>query len=202
MARFAPPHADLARASRFAPAVGVRDGLSLREVAILVAAGVVAAVAVALVAPGMRLPGSAILRAGVPLAVGLALVPRGGAGTIATFGCLVGAGILSLLGVGRWQPASLVGLVALGPALDLVLAGQPPSGVWLYGRCAVAGALANGLAFAVRVGTAAAGLEGGGGRMLARLGPSVLVSFLVCGLVAGLIGGLVAFRARPSTRSP
>lgn len=193
-------HGTLALASRFGSLARENDRISVREITLLLVAGMTAAVAVAVVAPGLRLPGSAILRAGIPLAAGIALVPRRGAGTVAAIGGLGGWAVLSVAGIGRWQPASVVGVVALGTVIDIVLFRTPPSGLPLYLRFAIAGLVANGLAFAVRVMTAWSGLDAAGPRPRLAFGPAALVSFLGFGLAAGLVGAIVAFRARPSGR--
>lgn len=190
----------LALASRFGSPAREGERISVREIALLLVAGMTAAVAVAVVAPGLRLPGSAILRAGIPLAAGIAFVPRRGAGTVTAIGGLCGWAVLSATGIGRWQPASVVGLVALGPVIDVLLFRNPPSSLPLYLRFAIAGMVANGLAFAVRVLTAWSDLDTAGPRPRIAFGPATLASFLGFGLAAGLLGAIVAFRARPAAR--
>jgi hypothetical protein len=104
-------------------------------------------------------------------------------------------------------------MLALDPAMDLALRGEP-TGWRLYLRLAVAGILANLLAWGVRMmaagwfATAVAGsgrgggtgMGGGGERALAHhfleFWPVALVTFALCGAIAGVASAAVWFKAR------
>ena len=66
----------------------------------------------------------------------------------------------------------------------------------LYARFAAAGAIANLLAFAARVGTSFLGWELAGSRQFTSFWSFALASFLLCGAVAGLVSAAVWFRLR------
>jgi hypothetical protein len=186
------------------------------EWAVLVALGVVAALATSLPLAGLRLPGHAILRGTLPLVLGLSLVPRRSAGSVMSLAAAATFGALRLGGLGLPHAAAWVGLVCLGTALDVAAAGA--SGGWrLYVRFAVAGLAANLAAFAVRMMQlpAAAALAGhvpgsGGGRGMGggfgggrgngpsvlEFWPTALASFALFGAAAGLASAMIWFRAR------
>jgi hypothetical protein len=188
------PYPGYRRVGRMRPLVVGNSRMTAREMAILLAAGLLAAAAVALVSPSWRMPGSAILRAGLPMVLGVALVPRRMSGTVMGVGAFAGWAALVLGGWGHWQPAAVVSLVSLGPAIDLALGPATPTGWRLYLRFALAGALANAAAFGVRAGTSLIGLDSPGGHNVARFGLMVFLSFVACGAVAGLLGAAAGFR--------
>jgi hypothetical protein len=170
--------------------------ITAAEFFVLLAAGVVAACAVALVHPEIHVQGHAILRAAVPLVLGLAIVPRRSAGSIMSV-----AGGLTILAfkfgyIGRLQPPAVGALLLLGPAIDLALAGSP-HGWWLYLRFALAGTAANLAAFGMRFVMSWLHLDPGSGGGFRRSIPTSLVSFALCGALAGLVSGAVFFRPAP-----
>ncbi|MGE3244323.1 MAG: hypothetical protein AB7I57_24880 [Pirellulales bacterium] len=194
--------------------------ISATELAVLLAFGALAAVAVSMLHISFRVPGHAILRAVFPMAAGLALVPRRSAGLVMATGALAATGLMRLGNFGEIQSAAFVSLLALGPLLDLALAGAPV-GWKLYARFAAAGAGANLLAFASRFALAMFFRRGGGGMgngMGGGMGngtgggfgqlagghdflsfwPLALVSFTLCGAIAGLVSAAVWFRLRAS----
>jgi hypothetical protein len=61
-------------------------------------------------------------------------------------------------------------------------------------RFALAGAIANLVAFGVRAGTSWLGMDSPGGHNVARFGWTVILSFVACGAAAGLLGAAAAFR--------
>jgi hypothetical protein len=89
----------------------------------------------------------------------------------------------------------VLSILALGPVLDVATAGRT-QGWRLYTRFAIAGAIANLLAFAVRVGTFAFGWDLPGSRNFASFWSVALVSFILCGAMAGLISAMIWFRLR------
>ncbi len=84
-------------ATAFAPQLSLRDssrvpaisraaGLSAVELACLLACGAAAAAAIGCLHLSLRVPGHAILRGALPMAMGLALVPRRSAGIVMAVG--------------------------------------------------------------------------------------------------------------------
>ena len=177
------------------PAWSQQARISTAELALLLACGALAAVAVGMLQMRIALPGHAILRAVIPMALGLAMVPRRSAGTVMSCGAAMTALAMQAVSVGNFQPAALLGVLALGPVLDAVLVGRP-TGWRLYARFSAGGALANLAAFAVRFGIAWLGWEPAHSRGIAPFWSMALVSFLLCGLVAGLVSAAFWFRLR------
>lgn len=196
------------------------------ELAILATLGAVAALATSLPLSFARLPGHAILRGALPLILGMSLVPRRTAGAVMSLAAAATFGALRLGGLGLPNPAAWVGVLCLGPAMDLAVVGA--RGGWrLYARFAAAGLAANLAAFAVRMATTPLGIAaaaghvpgsgggrgngmgggrglGGGHGMGRGAGPSVvefwptaLASFALFGALAGLVCAIIWFRARP-----
>ena len=162
---------NLAEAARWPGVLGSRQTRTrVTELAILIALGVVAAIATTVAPGGLRIPGHAILRGTFPLILGISLVPRRSAGTTMSLAAAAAFLVLRIGGLGLPNPASGVGLLALGPAADVALAGA--TGGWvLYLRLAAAGLIANLIAFGVRIATSpllahvpGSGQGGGGGR--------------------------------------
>jgi hypothetical protein len=197
----------LRNASRL-PALSDELRISATEIACLLGCGMLAAVAVGFGNQIIRgVPGHAILRGVLPMALGLALVPRRSAGMTMSLSAGLTAAVMSWQGVGRFQPAAILSVVVLGPVLDAALAGH----WWLYARFFAAGAIANLLAFAMRFSMAFLGWQaggggggrgggggtgGGGGQQFMDFWSAALVSFLVCGALAGLVSAAVWFRMR------
>lgn len=204
--------ANLRAASRLPALARTDERISAAEIAVLLACGALAAVAVSMLHISLRMPGHAILRAVIPMAAGLALVPRRSAGMVMAAGVMVATAALRVANLGEIQSAALVSLLALGPMLDVALTGAP-LGWKLYARFAAAGAGANLMAFLVRLGLAmmmrrggggggngmGSGLGGqlGGGHDFLSFWPLALVSFVLCGSVAGLVSAAFWFRLRP-----
>lgn len=186
--------AALGRSCRIGPLARGDDRPTTREIVTLLGAGAVAAVAIAVLSLGIRVPGHAILRAALPMVAGIALVPRRLAGSVMALGAATTAALMFAAGAVHWQPASLVALLALGPAIDLAMAGANSPGWWIYVRFAGAGALANSLAFAVRAGSAWLAVDGPGPHRLNQFGWPVFLSFALCGAAAGLLSAAVCFR--------
>ena len=206
----------LAAAARWSLPRRGQAAVGVVELGTLVMLGALAAIATQLATGSVRLPGHAILRGTLPLILGLSLVPRSTAGTVMSVAAAATFGALQLGGLRLPSPAAWVGLLCLGPAMDLAVVGA--RGGWrLYARFAAAGLVANLAAFAVRMastplGAAVAGhVPGsgggrgtGGGRGIGRGGASVvefwpiaLASFALFGAIAGLVCAMIWFRARP-----
>ena len=96
----------------------------------------------------------------------------------------IGAGLtaaaMSIGHIGRFPPAAMLGVLALGPVLDAALVGNP-QGWRFYARFAAAGELANLLAFLVRFGAAQLGWKFQGSRQFTDFWLTALPSFVVCG---------------------
>jgi len=186
--------AELRTASRLAQSpFASQVALARYGLAFLCGAG--AAAAVAFIDLKLRLPGSAILKAALPVALGLALAPQRGSGLAISGGALAAVAVIKrFFGVGGGLGA-LTSLLALGPVLESLL-WNAGSGWGLYLRFAAAGMLANCLAFAVRGGGKAAGFDQLSMRPLADWLTIAPWSYAACGLSAGLLSGLWLFRSR------
>ncbi len=182
-------HAQLRRASRLAGSRALwMDAL------LLVSCGVTATLMVVLIDLNLKIPGHAILKGTLPIALGLALVPRRFSGlaisctAVATLFALKSLTNLSLPGSG-----STASLILFGTVLDLFL-WQAKPGVNTYARFALAGLLTNSLAFAIR--------WGGKRAMIGPLGMVPLkewlsyapLTYALFGLGAGIVSGLIFFR--------
>jgi hypothetical protein len=193
----------LKTASRL-PALSDEMRISAVEIACLLGCGILAAVAIGFGNQIIRgVPGHAILRGVLPIALGMALVPRRSAGITMSLSAGLTAAFMGWQGIGRFQPAAVLGVVLLGPVLDAALTGRP-QGWRLYARFIAAGTIANLLAFATRFGLAYVGWQagggggggGGGGRVFMSFWSWALGSFLLCGALAGLISAAIWFRLR------
>lgn len=192
------PALNLRDASRLRPITRQAAGVTLTELAILLCYGVLAALAVAWVRLPVRLPGHAILYAVLPMAAGLAIVPRHGSGCLMSIGAVAGALIAQALPFGGLQPAALVGVLALGPAIDLAQRSNA-TGWHIHARFALAGLAANVLSWGARYGLAMAGIAGGsrgGGQGFLSFWPLALLTFALCGAMAGLLSAAIWFRFR------
>jgi hypothetical protein len=176
--------------------------MAVVDLLILAAAGVAAATAVAAIPLQIHIPGHAILKATLPIVAGMALAPRRMAGTIMGIAAALTVLLFSTIRFGQWQPPALVALLAIGPAIDLALAYRATSGWRLYLRFALAGLLANTLAFFARGGMNWFGLDNFR-HVLAHIDGSVFFSFAACGVIAGLLSAIVCFRSSgPSIGRP
>lgn len=181
--------------------------VSAGELAVLGGLGALAAWATVGVQLRLGVPGHAILRGVLPMALGLSLVPRRGAGSIMGLGAGLTAAGLALGQIAPLRPAEVVGVTAIGPLLD-VLTARGGRGWRLYAQFLGAGLTANLLAFVVRYTLARLGVQvgGGAGRVAGGWGAAggglfpafaqhALLSYALCGAAAGLVSGLACFRA-------
>jgi hypothetical protein len=174
------------------------------ELAVLLGFGVAAAVASTCLDLRLRIPGHAILRAVFPLAVGLALVPRRGAGATMSVTAL-----LASLPLGYAIPSTdgmslgaLTSLALIGPSLDWCLR-RVRTGWQAYLGFAAAGLLANLGAFAARTAAKLAGLDRLGAQPLSTWLPQAALSYALCGGLAGVVSALIWFqRRRPDVDAP
>jgi hypothetical protein len=188
------PQADLKTASRL-PTLTRDVRVSATELATLFACGALAALAVGMLQIPLRVPGHAVLRAVLPMAFGLALVPRRSSGVVMSIAAGLTAAAMSVGHLGRFAPVAVLSVFILGPVLDAVLAGNS-RGWRLYARFAVAGAVANLIAFAARLATAWLGWDLVGSRQFTSFWLLALMSFVLCGAIAGLVSAAIWFRLR------
>ena len=195
---YLPRHPGLSSSTRLGPIVSDETTATLRDWLILLTAGVLAACASTFLDLNIRrIPGHAILRVVFPMAMGLALVPRRGAGTVMGGSALI-TGVAfrvcgfkgDALGLG-----ALTSLVATGPLLDYTL--RRVNGGWRqYVSFALAGLASNLLALIVRGTAKAVGWERAGSRPLIEWLSQAALTYVACGLLAGLISGAVLFYGR------
>ena len=193
-----PRHPGLSATTRLPWVMSDDVSATLRDWLILVGAGILAACASTFLDLNIkRIPGHAILRVVFPMAAGLALVPRRGAGC-AMGGTALLTGVLlrvagfkgEALGLG-----ALASLTATGPLLDWTL--RRANGGWQqYVMFGLAGLTSNVVALIVRGGAKAMGWERIGSRPLGEWLAQASVTYVVCGLLAGLISGVILFYGR------
>jgi hypothetical protein len=188
-------HEGLAKAGRVPRLTHTGTVVSAVELLVLMGLGICAAFATAFVDLKLRIPGHAILRAVLPMALGLALVPRRMAGSVMGTSALLTAAAL------RWGNATAIGvgamtsLVLTGPFLDVAL-WQARKGWRLYLGMGVAGLASNVVAFALRAGPKLAGLDHPGARRFEEWWSQATLTYLLCGVMAGLLSALIWFRFR------
>jgi hypothetical protein len=188
-----PPVASLEQARRFAWPAVKPSSVTAAECVILLAAGAASA-AISLTIGGFRVPGSTVLQAVLPMAAGLAMVPRRGSGLVmgsTALACGTAMAGFSAWGIPHVNPSELARLFLLGVCLEVGPARARDSR-WIWVWFIVAGLAVNLVGFAVKMAFAQAGFEGFGGRGLAW--PVRLASFAVCGAVAGGISAVIFFR--------
>lgn len=190
------PQLSLRESSRVPP-VSRAAGISAAELACLLACGAMAAAAVGWLHLSLRVPGHAILRGALPMAFGLALVPRHWTGIIMAIGAGVTAAAMNFAHIGTFPSTAILSVLALGPVLDVALLGNS-TGWRLYARFVIAGVFANLVAFALKMAGVQLGLEalGGSGQFM-RLGWLAVASYICCGALAGFLGAAACFRATP-----
>lgn len=194
-----PLHPGLTGTTRLKPIASDQATASLRDWLILLIAGIAAACASTFLDLKLqRVPGHAILRVVFPMAVGLALVPRRGSGTVMGCSALVTGFALRFAGFKGESlgMGALTSLVATGPLLDYTL--RRANGGWRqYLSFSLAGLASNMAALIVRGTAKAVGWEKAGTRPLFEWLTQASFTYVACGLVAGLISGAVLFYARP-----
>lgn len=173
------------------------SSISLTEAAALLFCGAAAALAVSLLDFNLKLPGHAILRGVFPMALGLALVPRNGAGAVMGLGAITTASVMLLNGFGDNGLGSLTSLFLVGPLLDLSIKWSSP-GKRVHLALASAGVLANLAAMIMQLVAKSVGWSGGGGKSVAAWLPLAIVTYPTFGAAAGLISAAMLFRWRTS----
>jgi hypothetical protein len=190
-----PIHPGLAETTRLPERV--RPGaLSSAELAVLLGLGAVAAAGTMLLDFRLRLPGHAILRATLPMALGLALVPRKRAGISMSAGALLSVLILALSGCRLTGGGAMTSLLLTGPLLDWTLQ-RARTGGQIYAGFALAGLVSNTCAFVARATPKLLGWDPAGTRSLSSWLLVALLSYTLFGLAAGLLSGWIGFRLAP-----
>lgn len=174
--------------------VRARDAVAMWEVAALLGTGVVTALLNAYVKPSLGIPGSAIVWTVVPMALGVAMVPRKGAGTIMGSSALATTLLMHSAGTG-----AMASMFAAGVFLDLALR-RAKGGVRLYAAFALAGFAGNACAFVSRALGKMTGIDSGSSA-LASWWSHALVSYALCGLLAGLISATLWFQLGRKNRA-
>ncbi len=173
-----------------------RDGSQIRaqEWAVWLLMGVAAACASALPDWNLKIPGHAILRSVFPMALGLSLAPRRGAGSV--MGAMAFATALSLRfsGMAEIGFGAMTSLTLTGPLLDLALR-KARAGWRLYLGIIVAGLSSNLIAMGIKVAEKLLMSGGGGGkRSFGAWLAQAAWTYPLCGVLAGLLSAAVWFR--------
>lgn len=192
-----PVHRELMASSRVAAWTASGERTRLAELGVLIGAGATAALAVAYLELGLRIPGHAIVRAVLPMALGLSLAPRRWGGMVMGASAWATVSLLRLGGGPYPGIGALTSLCLLGPMLDLAL-WRIKSGWPVYLGFALAGCLANAVALLVRGAGKLSGFEGITKRLWADWATTAGWSYIACGIVAGLLSAAIWFRLRPN----
>lgn len=203
----------LRSATRLPPlAAGAARRVDLAEVLALLIVGAIASLLTNVARFRFGIPGSSIVFAAFPMALGFALVPRRGAGTVMAGGALATTGLLWLTGAHLDGPGAQTSLLLTGPLLDLAL--RWARGGWLlYGAFVVACTASNAMAFVVRGSLKARAFAGagsgsgrgaglGGARAFDQWLPQAVWTYAAAGLLAGLVSAVVWFHHRGHARPP
>jgi hypothetical protein len=151
--------------------------------------GISAALLLVLIHPSLRIPGSAILRAMIPLAFGYYLSKDRNLGFVMSIFAAGALTITPLFGIAA-KISPTAALLLIGPLLDLasrIASQRPKLAILAFG---LAGGLANSIAFLFRAIIANALL--GEDHQLQSFGIGVFMSFVLCGVLSGLVCGLIA----------
>jgi hypothetical protein len=197
-----PQHAVLEQTTRLPMLGSSAQVLPALEFAALLLFGGLATCSMLFLDFGVRVPGHAILRAVLPMACGLAVVPRRGAGLVMGGGALMTLAALHLGGHPGSGTGSSTSLLLIGPMMDVALWTAKP-GLRLYLSFALAGFATNLVAFLVRGAAKAGGGAGAGGRTMESWLPVAVITYAACGLLAGLISAAMLFHwSRKSPDDP
>lgn len=184
----------LAQASRFPFSQRSSRVLHTVEVMWLLGMGALAGLITANFDFSLRIPGHAIIRGVIPIALGLSLVPRRHAGI-----CIGGGVILGILGGfllnGSFPgTGSFTSVTLLGPVLDQLLRWPYRHGRHLYLCFAVGGLLSNYAALTVRALQRGSGFDGPHTVTFWNWLCFALFSYAVCGALAGAISAAIGFQ--------
>jgi hypothetical protein len=179
-----------------------RENADIRaaELAWLVLMGLAAAAGTILLDYKLKIPGHAILRCMMPMALGLAVVPRRGAGSIMAMTAITGGLVLQFASFSGAGFGALTSLALSGLLLDVAAARARRGWHWYLG-VALSAVATNLVAFGIKFAAKASGLDGIARQPLAMWWPRAAISYPLCGLVAGLLAAAILFRLRRSTDS-
>lgn len=186
-------HEGLAASTRLPAHLRTSKGLFALEMGLLILAGATASLLTAYVNYKLRIPGHAILRAVLPMSLGLALVPRRMAGTVMGFSALVTMLILSAGSVATPGLGAITSLCLTGPLLDAAL-WQARKGWRVYLGFALAGLASNLIAFSIRSVPKILGMDLPDTRSLEEWWLLALLTYGLCGILAGLLSAFILFR--------
>lgn len=180
--------------SRLAANVTPARQVRAAEVLVLLAAGAAAALLTTFAKANLRIPGHHILYVIFPMVLGLAAVPRRGAGSLMGAAALGTVGLLGLTGVPLQGPGALTSLVLTGPLLDAAVRGGR-RGWRLYLGLVLAGCLSSTAAFVVRGAVKLLPLSAlAAGDAFSLWWSRALLPYALSGIGAGLISAATWFR--------
>ncbi len=187
--------------SRLPPLGAGHETVRRLELTALVLAGSAAALLTHLLRLRLGIPGSSIVFAILPLALGFALVPRRGAGAVMSGAALATTAVLGVAGVRLDGIGAVTSLTVAGPLLDLAWRWGQAGGWRLYRSFVLAGAASNAAAFVVRAAAKALELPGGSvGGSFHAWWPRAIATYAAAGLIAGLVAAAAWFRLRAGAR--
>lgn len=189
------PHPALAGTSRVGTIAESSQHISTGEIVTLVILGVSAACWSAFIRIPMRIPGSSLMYAVLPIALGFAVVPRQLAGTAMSASAVLAASLMTVTGVNHFGVGAMTSLLAIGPLLDLALA-RARTGWRLYFGFVSAGVAANLFAFSLRGGSKLFGLDAPGLRPFQDWLSQAALTYVLAGGVAGLLSAACWLRLR------
>ncbi len=187
-------HPALVRATRL-PAINSSTRISIFEITTLFLAGAAAATITGFVRLELRIPGNVIILAVLPMALGLALVPRRLGGIVMSGGALATATVFSAARLTHYGTGNLTSMFVAGPMMDVALIGAA-LGWRLYLRFLAAGIAANLIAFLQRSTSKLFALDPPGTRLFAEWVAQGIVTYTICGALAGLLAASCWFQLR------
>jgi hypothetical protein len=190
-------HEGLVGAARLPSLVRSQRRVSATEWLLLVSCGAAAAVTVGFVRLSLGVPGNAIVRAALPMALGISLAPRRLGGSVMSAGACGTAWVLTLTGATSFGSGSMVSLLLIGPMMDVALR-SARSGWRVYAALIASGIATNLLALGSRAAVKVLGFDPGA-RPFDLWWLQALVTYPLSGALAGLLGALCWFRLRDRT---
>ena len=185
----------LAQESRL-PRLADNETLTWGELGWLTMMGCAAAALTTFFDFSLRVPGHAVIRVAIPLSLGLAVVPRRGAGSymgICAILCWGAIRVLSPAAESGSSVGALTSLTLFGPVLEGMLR-LIRRGKTMLIPFALAGLTCNVLAFLVRGTFKFFAVEHPGARLLKQWLSVAIFSYALCGLIAGLLAAALFFR--------
>lgn len=182
----------LVSAGRLGTLARAGQRISMLELAALMTCGMFAAIAAAVIETPWQIPGQSIVQSIVPMALGLALVPRRAAGSVMGVGSALTVACMRTGGFHGIGFGAMTSLFLTGPMLDVAV-WSARSGLRLYVRIVVAGLATNVLALIIRLAAKVLSGDLSGGRRLASWLPVAIWTYPLCGVIAGLVGAMAWF---------